>query len=112
MRLLFLLIVLPLTIFSQPHDNNAPRYVAFTFDDLPSTHDADAKYIIERLTKKLQRHSVPAIGFVNEIKLYRGGKPSKAQITLLELWLNSGLDLGNHSYSHISIDNVTLDDIR
>lgn len=112
MRLLFILIVLPLTIFSQPHDNNAQRSVAFTFDDLPSTHDADAKYIIEQLTKKLQRHSVPAIGFVNEIKLYRGGKPSKAQITLLELWLNSGLDLGNHSYSHISIDNVTLDEYK
>jgi peptidoglycan/xylan/chitin deacetylase (PgdA/CDA1 family) len=112
MRLLFILILLPLTIFSQPYDNDAPRYVAFTFDDLPSTHDADAKYIIEQLTQKLQRHSVPAIGFVNEIKLYRSGKPSKAQISLLELWLDSGLDLGNHSYSHIIIDNVTLDEYK
>lgn len=112
MRLIFVLILLPMTSYSQPPENDTQRFVAFTFDDLPSTHDADAKYIIEELTKKLQRHSVPAIGFVNEIKLYRTGKPNKAQISLLELWLDSGLDLGNHSYSHISIDNVTLDEYK
>ncbi len=112
MRLIFVLILLPMISYSQPRENDTQRYVAFTFDDLPSTHGADGKYVIQQLTKKLQRQSVPAIGFVNEIKLYRAGKPSEAQISLLELWLDNGLDLGNHSYSHISIDNVTLDEYK
>jgi peptidoglycan/xylan/chitin deacetylase (PgdA/CDA1 family) len=112
MRLIFVLILLPMTSYSQPHENDTQRCVAFTFDDLPSTHTADSKYIIEQLTKKLLSHNVPAIGFVNEIKLYRSGKPSEAQISLLEFWLDNGLDLGNHSYSHISIDNVTLDEYK
>lgn len=112
MRLIFVLIFLPMTSYSQPRESVTQRCVAFTFDDLPSTHSTDSKYIIEQLTKKLLSHKVPAIGFVNEIKLYRGGKPSEAQISLLELWLDRGFDLGNHSYSHISIDNVTLDEYK
>jgi peptidoglycan/xylan/chitin deacetylase (PgdA/CDA1 family) len=112
MRLIFVLIFLPMTSYSQPRESVTQRCVAFTFDDLPSTHSTDSKYIIEQLTKQLLSHKVPAIGFVNEIKLYRGGKPSEAQISLLELWLDRGFDLGNHSYSHISIDNVTLDEYK
>ena len=109
MRLLILLLLTPLTtIFSQVREVVSQRYVAFTFDDLPSTHDHASKYIIEHLTEKLLKYKVPAIGFVNEIKLYRDGKPVQAQISLLEHWLDSGFDLGNHSYSHISIDKATL----
>jgi len=108
MRSPILLILFPLIIFSQVREEASHRYVAFTFDDLPSTHDVNAKYIIEHLTEKLLRHHVPAIGFVNEIKLYSGDKPNQAQISLLEHWVDSGFDLGNHSYSHISIDKATM----
>ena len=108
MRSLIFLILFPVTIYSQVREQASHRYVAFTFDDLPSTHDVNAKYIIEHLTEKLLRHHVPTIGFVNEIKLYNGEKPNQAQISLLEHWVDSGFDLGNHSYSHISIDNATL----
>ena len=109
MRLIILLILFPLTFsFSQIREDASHRYVAFTFDDLPSTHVINAKYIIEHLTEKLAKHQVPAIGFVNEIKLYSDDKPNQAQISLLEHWVDSGFDLGNHSYSHISIDKATL----
>ena len=108
MRSLILLILFPLTVFSQFPKKGSHRYVAFTFDDLPSTHDVNAKYIIDHLTEKLVKHNVPATGFVNEIKLYSDGKPNQAQISLLENWVDHGFDLGNHSYSHISIDNATL----
>ena len=107
MRLLIVLLLFPAISFSQNREVASHRYVAFTFDDLPSTH-SNAKYVIEYLTEKLVKHHVPAIGFVNESKLYDDDKSNKAKISLLELWLNSNLDLGNHSYSHISIDNVTL----
>jgi peptidoglycan/xylan/chitin deacetylase (PgdA/CDA1 family) len=109
MRLVILLLLFPLIVsFSQVREGVSQRYVAFTFDDLPSTHDLNAKYIIEHLTEKLVKHKVPATGFVNEIKLYSDDKPNQAQISLLEHWLDRGFDLGNHSYSHISIDKATL----
>ena len=50
MRSPILLILFPLIIFSQVREEASHRYVAFTFDDLPSTHDVNAKYIIEHLT--------------------------------------------------------------
>src|SRR5688572_11349661 len=108
MRSLILLILFPLTIFSQVREEGSHRYIAFTIDDLPSTHDINAKYIIEQLTEKLAKYQVPATGFVNEIKLYSGDKPNQAQISLLEHWVDNRFDLGNHSYSHISIDKATL----
>ena len=83
------------------------RYVAFTFDDLPATQN-QGPYVIEHLTQKLMKHRVPAIGFVNESKLYSEGREDKTKIALLEQWLNSNLELGNHSYSHVSIDKVPL----
>jgi peptidoglycan/xylan/chitin deacetylase (PgdA/CDA1 family) len=99
------------TSFSQQREAVSPRYVAFTFDDLPATH-GDAEYVIKHLTDKLVKHRVPAIGFVNEGKLYKHDKPDASKVLLLELWLNRNLDLGNHSYSHVSIDAVTLDSYK
>jgi peptidoglycan/xylan/chitin deacetylase (PgdA/CDA1 family) len=87
------------------------RYVAFTFDDLPATQGY-APYVIQNITEKLTRHHVPAIGFVNESKLYTDGRIDTTKVAWLELWLNSNLDLGNHSYSHIGIDDVSLDDYK
>ena len=108
-RVFIALILFPLTIgFSTNREGASHRYVAFTFDDLPSSHK-NGKYVIEHITEKLTNHNVPAIGFVNEGKLYRNDKPDEEQISLLELWLNKNLELGNHSYSHISIDEVKLD---
>jgi peptidoglycan/xylan/chitin deacetylase (PgdA/CDA1 family) len=93
--------------FSQNGEEVPSRYVAFTFDDLPSTLGY-APYVIQNITEKLMRHHVPAIGFVNESKLYTDGRVDKAKVAWLEQWLNSNLELGNHSYSHIAIDNVPL----
>ena len=88
------------------------REVAITFDDLPAVVYDDAS--LERMTgitKKLlagiQRNKVPAIGFVNENKVHRRDE-TKQRTALLQMWLDAGLELGNHTYSHIWIDQVTL----
>jgi peptidoglycan/xylan/chitin deacetylase (PgdA/CDA1 family) len=106
MRFLIILILFPLIVKGQ---SESKRYVAFTFDDLPYTHITNAKYINQRLTEILSSEGIPAIGFVNEGKLYSNGQRDETRIALIELWLSRGFDLGNHSYSHVSIDNVTLD---
>ena len=86
------------------------REVAVTFDDLPATHGDFAKYkhITDSLLAKLATQKIPAIGFVNESKLFVGGETEK-RTALLKQWLDAGHDLGNHTYSHIAIDNATFE---
>ena len=47
------------------------------------------------------------MGFVNEGRPVEFGPPGLRRI--LDLWLDAGADLGNHSYSHLNIYNVPLE---
>jgi peptidoglycan/xylan/chitin deacetylase (PgdA/CDA1 family) len=80
--------------------------VALTFDDLPDLSIfADQPYvddINDRLLKGLRRHRLPAIGFVNESKLDEIDRAR--QIANLDKWLDAGMSLGNHTFSHESPD--------
>ncbi len=82
--------------------------VALTFDDLPGlTVLRDQAYVDDfntRLTGELRRRHVPAIGFVNEYKLDQLDR--SRQIANLERWLDAGLLLGNHSFSHPSATQI------
>lgn len=86
------------------------RQVAVTFDDLPGTHgDYEMlKYVTENLMAKLKSERVPTTGFVNEFKLQTGAEGIR-RTALLRQWLDNGHDLGNHSFSHVSIDRSTVD---
>lgn len=81
----------------------AAEPVAITFDDLPTlTYSTATDYqqaTTERLIAGLKRQHIPAIGFVNEIKLETPDKA--ARTALLARWLDAGLELGDHSYSHL-----------
>ena len=87
------------------------RRVAVTVDDLPTVgvHSAaDKKDVTARLVSQLVRAGVPAIGFVNENKL--GSKePTADNIALLKSWVDAGLELGNHTYSHAKFYDTTLE---
>jgi peptidoglycan-N-acetylglucosamine deacetylase len=89
------------------------RAVAITFDDLPATHGglATMKDVTAKLLRTLVAERVPAIGFVNEGKLFVGNE-LKARTALLEAWLKAGFDLGNHTYSHVAIDHVPFETYR
>jgi peptidoglycan/xylan/chitin deacetylase (PgdA/CDA1 family) len=86
--------------------------VAVTFDDVPYlslTTDLDyQKTTTRELLGGLKRNHIPAIGFVNEIKLEGPDKPQR--VALLKAWLNAGMDLGNHSYGHISLTHTPVAD--
>jgi peptidoglycan/xylan/chitin deacetylase (PgdA/CDA1 family) len=94
--------------------NAQTKEVAFTIDDLPVvTYGIDdttyQRNLTTRLVTALQRNGIPAIGFVNERKLYGDGQVDKFRVSLLEQWLDHGLDLGNHTYSHPDYNDVTYD---
>jgi peptidoglycan/xylan/chitin deacetylase (PgdA/CDA1 family) len=91
---------------------SSKRTVAVTIDDLPVVSTRrDIQNRVE-ITRKLLGHirkaKIPAIGFVNENKLYDAGQRDEKQIALLKMWLDAGLELGNHTYSHRSLNTISL----
>jgi peptidoglycan/xylan/chitin deacetylase (PgdA/CDA1 family) len=81
------------------------RQVAVTFDDLPALAQGDrsaATYerITHGLLRQIAEHRVPAIGFVNEEKLLTAGEVDPSRVATLRRWVDAGLELGNHAYSH------------
>jgi len=86
----------------------AQREVAVTFDDLPALGPlVQMRSITERLLKTITDNQIPAIGFVNERKLHFP-EELEERTALLKMWLDAGLELGNHTYSHINMDQVSL----
>jgi peptidoglycan-N-acetylglucosamine deacetylase len=88
------------------------RAVAFTIDDLPAgaANSMSAPEILEMTAKllgNLRDQKVPAVGFVNEQKLYKLGEVDD-RIKALNLWLDDGFELGNHTFAHTSLNRVTL----
>jgi len=94
---------------ANPADIQRPqREVAITFDDLPALGQLpQMRSITERLLKTITENKIPAIGFVNEGKLHFA-REQEARTALLQMWLDAGLELGNHTYSHINMDEVSL----
>jgi len=90
------------------------RKIAITIDDLPVVSTRTDLKNRQEITKKILGHitkaKVPVIGFVNENKLYAGDKRDQKQIDLLRMWLAAGLGLGNHTFSHKSLNSITLAD--
>lgn len=90
------------------------RVVAITFDDLPVVslrRDIESrKEITSKLLNHIKNAKVPAVGFVNERQLFPNEKRDEAQVDLLRSWLDSGLELGNHTYSHQSLNSTPIED--
>jgi peptidoglycan-N-acetylglucosamine deacetylase len=88
------------------------RQVAITIDDLPSgTADrlpaAEITAMTAKLLGTLRDQKVPVVGFVNEKKLYKPGEVDE-RIKALQMWLDYGFELGNHTFSHPSLNQVPL----
>lgn len=99
----------PLRAAPPAPSRSGDRMIAVTIDDLPINgvdHGLPALTAMnDRLLAAVKRQGVPALGFVNESKLYREGEVD-GRIALLRAWLDQGLELGNHTYSHPSFNKV------
>jgi len=122
-----LLIIALLTLALAPAASPGPRdsvgtghrEAAITFDDLPvvSVTQLDAaarRDITDKLLRAVVSNKVPAVGFVNEYGLYgferEPGKraPDQDGVSLLRMWLDAGLELGNHTFAHTDLHAASL----
>jgi len=92
--------------------NPPDRQIAITIDDLPAgAANAMTAGEINEMTAKLlatlKQQKVPAVGFVNEKKLYKWGEVDE-RIQALNQWVEAGFELGNHTYSHTSLNRAGL----
>ncbi len=106
---LVVLLVFPFALQAQ----KTRRFIAVTIDDLPVVSTRRDLKNRQEITNKLLAHirkaKVPAIGFVNENKLYANNRRDEAQIDLLRSWLDAKLELGNHTFSHMSLHDNSLE---
>jgi peptidoglycan/xylan/chitin deacetylase (PgdA/CDA1 family) len=85
----------------------AGREVAITIDDLPRGGDgggrsfAEIREMTERLLAPFREQKIPLTGFVT---------PGRTEISpdhlrrILDLWLDAGAELGNHTWSHADLN--------
>ena len=116
------LIAFRLSAGSIAHTQAIERAVAVTFDDLPATpagmvaNDvANLAELTRKLLNAVRRHGVPAVGFVNEGKLFlKGATPGddERRIAVLRMWVEAGLELGNHTYSHRDLNGTPLEEFE
>lgn len=118
-NIVLIFLAVNIVLFASVSIENAPvnhtinRQVAITFDDLPvnSKNHKDIKTwkeITTRLMETITTYKIPAVGFVVEGKLFQGNQPDPARIKLLGMWLDAGLELGNHTFSHLDLHKVSL----
>jgi peptidoglycan/xylan/chitin deacetylase (PgdA/CDA1 family) len=98
------------------------RRMAVTFDDLPgpaaglvSNAVPDLRENTRKLLAHFREHDVPVVGFVNEGKLFQPGESEKdaaARTAVLDMWLEAGFDLGNHTYSHHNLNRTPLEEFE
>ena len=107
------LILVPIARSQTPPE----RRVVITIDDLPASaaQSMSAQELTDMTTHivaTLKQQQIPAVGFVNENKLYMHVGEVDARIATLNQWLDAGLELGNHAFSHPSFNKVGLKDFE
>jgi peptidoglycan/xylan/chitin deacetylase (PgdA/CDA1 family) len=104
--LLFLCILIALETTAQP------KQICVSVDDLPTVPygEGNEEEITRKLISHFKKYNIPAIGFVNEGKLYDSGKLKDERVALLRQWLDNGYELGNHTFAHSDYHTATFAD--
>jgi len=111
-KLLIAVLLVSLGVMAQT--DKPSRKMAVTFDDLPyaavgpSQDLSNAQRATKEILRVLQAHHAPAVAFVNEGKLQTAGEVD-ARTALLRQWVDAGMILGNHTYSHPDFNSVTVE---
>ena len=111
---LWVLVLFSVSVSAQSVDiPDRTKRVAVTIDDLPLNGPAIGTARLDAMSRKLttiiKGLHVPAVGFVNESQIFNEQGEADHRIGLLNLWAEAGVELANHTYSHISFSNTPLE---
>jgi peptidoglycan/xylan/chitin deacetylase (PgdA/CDA1 family) len=91
------------------------KEIAVTIDDLPLNGQqfeaARLRKMTDKFLKGIKKYRIPAVGFVNESLLYVPNE-TDARIAILKSWSDAGVELGNHTFSHLGFKNASLADFE
>jgi acetyl esterase/lipase/peptidoglycan/xylan/chitin deacetylase (PgdA/CDA1 family) len=91
------------------------KEVAVTIDDLPLNgpqFDAGRlRAMTDKILAAINKHQVPAVGFVNESLLHVPGE-TDARVAILKAWSDGGVELGNHTFSHLGFKDASLNEYQ
>ena len=106
-------IVIALAVLA-PLADAAERRVAFTFDDLPGLGSPCDVAAYDRFNRKLvaaiKRNNMPATGLVVSSRVCPQQEHRLA--SLYEIWLDAGLELGNHTRSHRDFNRTPIEEFQ
>lgn len=87
------------------------KQIAVTIDDLPLNGPQFEAAKLQKMTEKflagIKKYQIPAVGFVNESLLYVPNETDE-RIAILKSWLDGGVELGNHTFSHMNFKDAAL----
>jgi peptidoglycan-N-acetylglucosamine deacetylase len=61
-----------------------------------------------KILSGINKYQIPVVGFVNESLLYGTPCETDARIAILKSWSDVGVELGNHTFSHIGFKTASL----
>lgn len=112
-----LLVIFLLALLTSGQAQTPKRTIAVTIDDLPYVGFGERDYLTgarmatAKILDTLKKHKVTAVGFVNERKLDHATE-REARIGLLRDWVQHGMILGNHTYSHPDFNTSTVEQFQ
>lgn len=87
------------------------KEIALTIDDLPLNGQQFEAVRLQKMTAKflkgIKKHQIPTVGFVNESLLYMPNE-TDVRIEILKSWADTGVELGNHTFSHLGFKDASL----
>ena len=87
------------------------KSIVLTIDDLPLNGPSIEIKRLQKMTEKIlsvvKKERLPMVGFVNEGLLYAAGE-TDARIAILKMWTDAGVELGNHTFSHLGFEGASL----
>ncbi len=115
-----LAVIIAITVVSSSAAFGQSRTVAITVDDAPYAagpyphdeyvaHAGRAKSDNARLLRAFKAHQAPVTAFVVQGNVELLGPAGTA---ILKNWIKQGFDLGNHTYSHPDINNLSIEQIE
>jgi peptidoglycan/xylan/chitin deacetylase (PgdA/CDA1 family) len=108
----FALVAVSCFLFVTTINAQAPR-IAFTFDDLPAHGPLPPGETRVQIAAKIiaalhDAHVPPTYGFVNAATL----QTEPQDLSVLEAWRAAGNPLGSHTWSHMNLDQNSLEDFE